>query len=320
MQKSLFNKPKPHIVVQGIRFNRVSDSDYEILRKIESMRKGDIPYYIFASHYIHYWNKGIYELYINEDWESTKNFIPIAKKHKNAVSYHIPGPIVDDVDLLVRICNELEKSASRGVFVKYVDPNSSISTNSDFVYTGKEVEYIYSAKEQSELKGGTFKKIRRKLIEFERFGQVAIRKLDRNDIELHEKFLDQWMEEVGPSYFRPSVMKDRRLMQWNIEGDDYDFSIVAIFEGKIIGVSHVSRTYDKLQCCEVYQKVLRGYPNVSQALEKYGADICYADNPDAILNNSSASATSKGIRAHKESRKPCRKLTSNNYRYEPSPQ
>ena len=304
-QKMLFSKPKESMVVNGRKFVRVDMNDYELFRQFGKKRKY-IAYHAFSVCFMYYWNMRVYSLFINEDAVETGELIPIAKKHKNVSSYYIVDPIVNDFETVLNLCESLSEIATKGVYVSCIhEANSSVYLESDKFekYGSVEKEFIYSTDEQVELKGSKFKKARKHLSQFKKSNNLEVRLITEADIPAHEKFLDKWMQEVGPGYFRPSVLKDRNLIRLVANGDDYDFTLAAFDGEDMVGICSCSIEPDTGIMCGIYQKCLRGYTNLSQYIE-HECSVIGQSRGAKIENDASASASSPGIRKHKLARRP----------------
>lgn len=316
MQKSLFSK-KPELKVwAGRSFRKVTIDDYGIFRKFAKLRK-KVSYYGSASHFMHYWNTGNYQLFINVDFEETGELIPIAKKFSNAVQFHIVDPICDSFETIIALCESLKREAVKGVFVRYIyeeqiEPYENCEVFEK--YGTVEKEFIYDLNEQSTLPGKKFASYRKKINQFERTNNLEIRFLTKDDVEANEKFLDEWIAGVGPDYFRPSVGKDRRLIRMFAQGDEWDFTIGAFDGERLVGIVSSSIDPETETMCGIYSKCLRGYGNLSQYLERLSSQEGLKRGA-VVENYSSASGSRAGIRNHKLMRKPCDFWNFHSFKY-----
>lgn len=304
-QLTLFSRPLETRTIAGREFIRVQASDYELFRKFAKMRK-IIAYDAFSTAFIHYWNKSVFRLYINSDAEETGELIPVVQKNKNSITYIVVDPLVKNFNTVLEICEDLSKTAHKGVFVKGITDNGFSLYNESELFEISGIihkEFIYKIPEQVELTGSSFRSLRKRIKRFEKYSKLEVRMLTREDLQAHERFLDRWMADVGPSYFRASVVKDRNLLRFAIDGDDYDFTIGAFDGDELVGVKSCSIEPDTDIMCGIYLKCLRGYENLSQYLSYTGAKIGL-ERGAVYENCASASGSSPGIRKHKLSRRP----------------
>ena len=305
MQKFLFNKKAETKVWGGREFRRVTIDDYQIFRDFAKLRT-KVSYYGSASHFMHYWNTANYELFINVDYAQSCELIPVSKKFSKATQFHIVDPIFKDFATILDICKSLQLEAVKGVYIRYIyEQELTPYQNELFEKFGSvEKEFIYDLYEQSSLPGKKFASYRKKINQFERTNNLNIRFLNSGDIEANEKFLNEWVAGVGPDYFRPSVGKDKRLIQMFADGDEYDFTIGAFDGDRLVGAVSSSIDPDTGVMCGIYSKCLRGYGNLSQYLERMSSQEGLKRGA-VVENYSSASGSSAGIRTHKMMRKPC---------------
>lgn len=290
-------------------FHRIkNDNEHQILFNSFFSNKIKILYDMSDISPFAYYNTGQYELYINNDYNTTNEIIPIIKKFKNNPQYYLYCPVCSK-KRLYNIYEELSKISSKSVQVININEDEADVYKKDKYWKVTKVssDYINNIPEQVALEGHRFYAIRRRVNNAKRKNpNISFEILNENNLNDSLTFFKEWMENQGKKYLHPAVGRDIRLfkMYYNDKsGKTFGLLCRDLKKNKIISVYFVSisSSNPKLSTC-VCAKSLNNYEDIGY-LTYYEAKKI-SNERGVILENISG-AYSKGTKEQKERWNPC---------------
>lgn len=273
-QRTLLSKPKKSFVttpeLSGYH-KVVHDGEHETIFNEVWKRMGEE---LLFDHSIispfAYFNEGQMELFVNDDWATTGDIIPVVKKFKNTPRYMLYSPIGS----LDRIYQMLEYV--NGMSAK---PAQIIAVNKDFAELYKQdgrfavskagKDYVDNIVTQTEMKGGEYKRLRNQIRKAEKtiLGEMGghYERLSPKNVHLAVALFKEWNETQGKKYLRGAVGRDIRLVEHyaNRMTDDIVCELV-IVDGKAVScIFSCIFKHDPTQSVAVMAKSLTAYTNAS---------------------------------------------------------
>ena len=217
-----------------------------------------------------YFNAGQMELFVNDDWETTGDIIPIVKKFKHSPRYMLYSP-VGDIDRIYSTLIDINVISTKPAQIIAVNGTFADMYRKDGRYkvskSGK--DYVDNIVVQSEMKGGDYKRLRNHIKKAERtiLDEMGghYERLSPKNVHLAVALFKEWNETQGKKYLRGAVGRDIRLVEHyaNRMTDDIVCELV-IVDGKAVScIFSCIFKHDPTQSVAVMAKSLTAYTNVS---------------------------------------------------------
>lgn len=273
-QRTLLSKPKRKIETtpELVGYHRiVHDAEHESLFNQLWEKIGEE---LLFDHSIispfAYFDAGQMELFINDDWKSTGDIIPIVKKFKNTPRYMLYSP-VGNVDRIYDTLKYLDSISAKPAQIIAVNQNFAELYKADgrFKVSKSGKDYVDNIVVQSQMKGGEYKRLRNHISKAERtiLGEMGghYERLSPENVHLAVALFKEWNETQGKKYLRGAVGRDIRLVEHyaNRMTDDIVCELV-IVDGKAVScIFSCIFKHDPTQSVAVMAKSLTAYDNAS---------------------------------------------------------
>ena len=217
-----------------------------------------------------YFNEGQMELFINDDWETTGDIIPVVKKFKNTPRYMLYSP-VGNIDRVHQMLFYLDCISAKPAQIIAVNKNFAEQYRQDtrFRVSKSGTDYVDNIVVQSQLKGKGYKRLRNNISKAERtiIGEMGghYERLSPKNVHLAVALFKEWNATQGKKYLRGAVGRDIRLVEHYADRmtDDIVCELVIVDGNAVSCIFSCIFKHDPTQSVAVMAKSLTAYENAS---------------------------------------------------------
>lgn len=273
-QRTLLSKPKKVLETtpELTGYHKiVHDGEHEnIFNKVWQRMGEDLLFDHSVISPFAYFNAGQLELFVNDDWATTGDIIPVVKKFKNTPRYMLYCP-VGNMDRIYETMKYLDSISAKPAQIIAVNTEFAELYRQDgrFKVSKSGKDYVDNIVVQSQLKGGEYKRLRNHISKAERtiLGEMGghYERLSPKNVHLAVALFKEWNETQGKKYLRGAVGRDIRLVEHyaNRMTDDIVCELV-IVDGKAVScIFSCIFKHDPTQSVAVMAKSLTAYDNAS---------------------------------------------------------